>query len=72
MSKRRIEQFKQEAVAYVPSNKDKPVKAIAQSLGVGYSTLDNRVRKASGTLRRELSSDQQRIRQLECEAEHLV
>ena len=41
MSKHHIEQFKQEAVAYVPSNKDKPVKAIAQSLGVGYSTLDN-------------------------------
>ncbi len=72
MSKRRIEQFKQEAVAYVPSNKDKPVKAIAQSLGVGYSTLDNWVRKASGTVRRELSSDQQRIRQLEREVEHLV
>ena len=71
MSKRRIEQFKQEAVAYVPSNKDKPVKAIAQSLGVGYSTLDNWVRTASGTVRRELSSDQLRIRQLEREVAHL-
>ena len=71
MSKRHIEQFKQEAVTYVPSNKDKPVKAIAQSLGVGYSTLDNWVRKASGTVRRELSSDQLRIRQLEREVAHL-
>ena len=57
MSKRHIEKFKQEAVAYVPSNKDKPGKAIAQSLSVGYSALDNWVRKASGTLRQGLSSE---------------
>jgi transposase len=71
MSKRHSEQFKQEAVAYALSNKDKPIKAIAASLGVGYSTLDNWIRKASGTVRRELSSDQQRIRQLERENAHL-
>jgi transposase len=70
MSKHHIEQFKQEAVAYVPSNKDKPVKAIAQSLGVGYSTLDNWVRKASCTVRRELSRNRQRILQLEREVAH--
>ncbi len=61
MSKRHSEQFKQEAVAYALSNKDKPVKAIATSLGIGYSTLDNWMRRANGTVRRELSGDQQRI-----------
>lgn len=71
MSKRHSEQFKQEAVAYALSNKDKPVKAIATSLGIGYSTLDNWMRRANGTVRRELSSDQQRIRQLEREVAHL-
>ena len=58
------------AVAYVLSNKVKPVKANALSLGVGYSTLDNWVRTA-GAVRRELSSDQLRIRQLEREVAHL-
>ena len=58
-------------MAYALSNKDKPVKAIAASLGVGYSTLDMWIRKASGTVRRELSNDQQRIRQLERENAHL-
>jgi transposase-like protein len=62
MSKLHSEQFRQEAVANVLSNNDKLVKAIAQSLGVGYSTLNNWARKASGTVRSELSSDQQRIR----------
>ncbi len=71
MSKRHSEQFKQEAVAYALSNKDQPVKAIATSLGVGYSTLDTWIRKAGGVVRRELSSDQQRIRQLERENAHL-
>jgi transposase len=40
-------------------------------LGVGCSTLDNLVLKASVAVRRELSSDQQRIRQLEREVSHL-
>jgi transposase-like protein len=62
MSKLHSEQFRQEAVANVLSNNDKLVKAIAQSLGVGYSMLNNWARKASGTVRSELSSDQQRIR----------
>ena len=62
MSKRHSEQFKQEAVAYALSNKDKPLKALATSLGVGYSRLDNWMRQSSGTARRELSGDQQRIR----------
>lgn len=71
MSKRHSEQFKQEAVAHALSNRDKPVKAIAQSLGIGYSTLDNWIRQSGGTARRELSADQQRIRQLEREVAHL-
>lgn len=71
MSKRHSDQFKQEAVAYALSNKDKPVKAIATSLGIGYSTLDAWIRKSSGSVRRELSGEQQRIRQLEREVAHL-
>jgi len=67
MSKCHSEQLKQETAAYDLSNKDKPVKAIAQSLGIGCSTLENWVRKASGTVRRELRNDQQRIRQPERE-----
>ena len=71
MSKRHTEQFKQVAVGYVLLNKVKPVKANAQSLGVGCSTLDNWVRTASGTVRPELRNDQLRIRQLEREVAHL-
>jgi predicted transcriptional regulator len=63
-------QFTQVAVTYFLSNKDNPVKAIAQLLGVSYSATDNWERKVNGTARRELSSDQQRIRQLEREVAH--
>ena len=66
-----VNNWQQETAAYDLSNKDKPVKAIAQSLGIGCSTLENWVRKASGTVRRELRNDQQRIRQPKRENAHL-
>jgi transposase-like protein len=40
-------------------------------LGIGCSTLENWVRKASGTVRRELRNDQQRILQPKRENAHL-
>jgi transposase len=75
MSKRHSEQFKQEAVGYALSNKDKSVKAIATQLGVGYSTLDNWLRQhrqsIGGAASKALNDDQKRIRQLEREVAHL-
>ena len=40
-------------------------------MGIDCSTLENWVRQASGTVRRELRNDQQRIRQPERENAHL-
>ena len=50
MSKRHSEQFKQVAVAYVPSNKDKPVKAIALVLDsiADISDLQARIAQVDG------------------------
>ena len=41
MAKRFSPEFKQQAIDYALSNSHESVAAIAQKLGVGYSTLDN-------------------------------
>jgi transposase-like protein len=75
MKKKFSEQFKQEAIAHALAHTGKPLKAIAQELGVGYSTLDSWLRVAQpaieGATRRAPSAEQQRIRQLEKENAHL-
>jgi transposase-like protein len=75
MNKRHSEQFKQEAVRHVHQHPEQGVAAIAKQLGVGYSTLDSWLRKHRQTLThsqvQNLSSEQQRIRQLERENAHL-
>ena len=40
MAKRFSPEFKQQAIDYALSNSHEPIAAIAQKLGVGYSTLD--------------------------------
>jgi transposase len=42
-------QKRQECVAYMMSHADQSIKKLAVDLGVGYSTLDNWVRKAKLT-----------------------
>lgn len=78
MRKKFSEQFKEEAVAHALAHTDRPLKAIAAELGVGYSTLDTWLRVAQPSIkasvpgtRRAPSAEQQRIRQLEKENAHL-
>lgn len=47
MAKRFSPEFKQQAIDYALSNPHEPIAAIAQKLGVGYSTLDKWIREAS-------------------------
>lgn len=44
MAKRFSTEFKQQAIEYVLANSHEPLAAIARKLGVGYKTLDKRVR----------------------------
>jgi transposase-like protein len=76
MKKQRFtEQKKQDCVAYALSHPELSIKAMAADLGVGYSSLDNWVRRAKLTggagAQRQLSPDQARIKQLEKEVAHL-
>ena len=76
MTKRNSAQFKQESIQYVQSHPETNVAVIAKQLGVGYSTLDNWLRqhrKNMGvTQSSSISSDKQRIRQLEKQVSHLT
>ena len=65
--------LKQETVAFAVAHPERPLKAIAADLGVGYSTLDKWVRqhRAQAGPERKLSADQERIKQLEKEVAHL-
>ena len=76
MIKRYSEQFKQESIQYVQSHPESNIVTVAQQLGVGYSTLDNWLRqhrKSSGVAKStSMSSDKQRIRQLEKQVSHLT
>mgnify|MGYP000382014409 CR=1 FL=1 len=47
MAKRFSPEFKQQAIDYALSNSHESVAAIAQKLGVGYSTLDKWIREAN-------------------------
>lgn len=76
MTKRYSAQFKQESIQYVQSHPELTIATIAQELGVGYSTLDNWIRqhrKSIGiTKSASMSSDKQRIRELEKQVSHLT
>ena len=76
MTKHYSAQFKQESIQYVQSHPETNVAAIAKQLGVGYSTLDNWLRqhrKSIGVAKSaSMSTDQQRIRQLEKQVSHLT
>ena len=67
MAKRFSPEFKQQAIDYALSNSHEAIAAIAQKLGVGYSTLDKWIREANpvGSSKRQLSPEQQRIVELE-------
>ena len=73
MAKRFSPEFKQQAINYALSNSHEPIAAIAQKLGVGYSTLDKWIREANpvGSSKRQLSPEQQRILELEKEVKQL-
>ena len=76
MTKRYSEQFKQESIQYVQSHPESGIATIAKQLGIGYSTLDNWLRqhrKGIGVAKSaSMSTDQQRIRQLEKQVSHLT
>ena len=76
MTKRYSEQFKQESIQYVQSHSEAGIATIAKQLGVGYSTLDSWLRhhrKSMGIAKStSISTDQQRIRQLEKQVSHLT
>ena len=71
MSKRFSEQFKQEAVQLVST--ERSIKEVASQLGIGYSTLDKWVRAYRGRTGQlaALSQEQKRIRELERQVAHL-
>lgn len=73
MAKRFSPEFKQQAIDYALSNSHESVAAIAQKLGVGYSTLDKWIRETNpaGSSKRQLSPEQQRIVELEKEVKQL-
>ena len=76
MTKRYSEQFKQESIQYVQSNPEYGIATLAKQLGVGYSTLDSWLRhhrKSMGVAKSSsMSTDQQRIRQLEKQVSYLT
>ena len=65
-------EFKQQAIDYALSNSHEAIAAIAQKLGVGYSTLDKWIREANpeGSSKRQ-PSPEQRILELEKEVKQL-
>ena len=73
MAKRFSPEFKQQAIDYALSNSHESVVAVAQKLGVGYSTLDKWIRETNptGSSKRQLSLEQQRILELQKEVKQL-
>ena len=73
MAKRFNPEFKQQAIDYALSNSHEPIAAIAQKLSVGYSTLDEWIREANpvSSSKRQLSSEQQWVLELEKEVKQL-
>lgn len=66
-------EFKQQAIDYALFNSHESVSAIAQNLGGGYSTLDKWIREANptGSSKRQLSPERQRILDLKNEVKQL-
>jgi transposase-like protein len=58
MAKRFSPEFKQQAIDYALSNSHESVAAIAQKLGVGYSTLDKWIREANPQVQVNVNSRQ--------------
>lgn len=73
MAKRFSPEFKQQAIDYALANSHESLASIAVKLGVGYSTLDKWIRMANpaGSSKRQLTSEQQRIIDLEKEVKQL-
>lgn len=73
MAKRFSPEFKQQAIDYALSNAHEPLSAIANKLGIGYSTLDKWVRQStsSQSSKRLLSPEQQQILELQKEVKQL-
>ena len=73
MAKRFSPEFKQQSIDYALANSNESLAAIANKLGIGYSTLDKWVRQASeaGSSKRQLTPKQQRILDLEKENKRL-
>lgn len=73
MAKRFSPEFKQQSIDYALANSNESLAAIANKLGIGYSTLDKWVRQASevGSSKRQLTPEQQRILDLEKENKRL-
>ena len=73
MAKRFSPEFKQQSVDYALANSHEPLSAVANKLGIGYSTLDKWIREANpvGSSKRQLSPEQQRILELEKEVKQL-
>ena len=71
MANRFTQQFKQEAVQL--AGLGRPLREVAQSLGIGVSTLDKwvRLQRGQGQVGQALSAEQKRIRELEKEVAHL-
>lgn len=76
MTKRYSTQFKQESLHFVQTHPSLGVATIAKQLGVGYSTLDSWIRQHRSQIGSAAStaqtSEQQRIRQLEKQVNHLT
>jgi transposase len=73
MANRFSNDFKQSSIDYALAHSDQPLKALAEHLGIGYSTLDRWVRLSaiSGSSARPLSAEQLRIKALEKEVKEL-
>ena len=68
-------QFKTECVEYALNNSDRPLKELAEKLGIGKSTLSKWVKqhqsKNGATGKRVLTEEQKQIAQLKKEVAHL-
>lgn len=73
MKKQFSAQFKESSVEFAMSNGQKSLQELAKELGIGYSTLERWVRehKQANGLERKLSTEQQRINELEKEVAYL-
>ncbi len=75
MRQRFSQQFKEQAIAHVFEHPKEPLNRVAESFGVGYSTLDNWVRQHKREMGLDadavVSADRKRVLELEREVRHL-